>query len=106
MMVIPAENGAAAIRRAVATRPNVILMDLDMPVMGGLEAIERLKKDPRTASIPIAVLSGNAHRDYASVAQAGCSVCLAKPCSPEDLEGVVLSLLEPRGARGATSASR
>ena len=51
--VVEAKDGLEAIRSAVSTRPDLILMDVFMPQFGGLEATKRLKEDPRTRDIPV-----------------------------------------------------
>ena len=51
--VVEASNGLEAIDRALSTRPDLILMDVLMPQLGGLEATKRLKEEPRTRDIPI-----------------------------------------------------
>jgi CheY-like chemotaxis protein len=55
-----AENGEEAIAQARAFRPDLILMDLSLPVMDGWEAMRHLKSTPETAAIPIIVLSAHA----------------------------------------------
>src|ERR1700679_3578070 len=63
--VLQAENGARAIDVAIARKPDVIVMDIEMPVMDGLEATRRLGADPRTHAIPVIVLSANAVVEHA-----------------------------------------
>ena len=55
--VIEAPNGAVALERTEESRPDVIVTDLMMPVMGGAELIARLRADPASAAIPIVVVS-------------------------------------------------
>lgn len=55
--VLTADNGLAAISIARETSPNLILMDINMPGMDGLEACERLKQDPQTEAIPVMFIS-------------------------------------------------
>jgi CheY-like chemotaxis protein len=52
-----AENGEVALRRIGAEAPGVVLLDLKMPVLDGWGVVERMRKDPRTAHIPILILS-------------------------------------------------
>lgn len=87
--VLEAKNGAIALDMASVHDPDVIVMDLDMPVMGGVEAIERLKSDDRTLAIPVVVLSGSVATNHFKVERAGCAAYLVKPCDPVDLESVV-----------------
>src|SRR5262245_60113367 len=58
--VVQAGNGIEALERAIDSAPDIILMDLSLPVMDGWEATRRLKADTRTASIPIVALTGHA----------------------------------------------
>lgn len=92
--VLQAENGVEAIETAFRRKPDVVVMDLEMPVMGGLEAIRRLRADARTRAIPIVVLSANGDVDHAMVKRAGCDICLVKPCEPDDLEGVIRAVID------------
>lgn len=57
--VVEAHHGAVALERARESRPDLVVTDLMMPVMGGRELIDRLRSDPETASIPIVILSAN-----------------------------------------------
>jgi CheY-like chemotaxis protein len=101
--VSEAENGRDAIAGALTRKPDLILMDLEMPVMGGLEAIRRLKLDARTRAIPIVVLSANSAGDRAEAQRAGCAATLFKPCDPSSLERTLRELLEERARRSGTS---
>src|SRR5262249_50409370 len=58
--VVEAGNGMEALERAAEAAPDIILMDLSLPVMDGWEATRRLKADKRTASIPVVALTGHA----------------------------------------------
>lgn len=78
--VLVAENGAIALERAAATRPDLILMDLSLPIMDGWEATRRLKSDPRLSSITIVALSARAMRiDEERARESGCDEFLTKP---------------------------
>jgi two-component system cell cycle response regulator DivK len=84
--VVQASNGVEALQRAADTAPDIILMDLSLPVMDGWEATRRLKADPRTAAIPIVALTGHALAGISEGAtEAGCDAFVTKPCLPEDL---------------------
>jgi CheY-like chemotaxis protein len=83
--VIEAPNGAVALERTKASRPDVIVTDLMMPVMGGVDLIERLRADPTTAEISIVVLS-------ASSLATSADIVLGKPFKPEILVEAVGSL--------------
>jgi two-component system cell cycle response regulator DivK len=84
--VIEARNGKEAIEQAFSQRPNVIIMDLSLPVMDGWEATRRLKADGRTKGIPVIALTGHALSGHSKGAlDAGCDAFVAKPCLPDQL---------------------
>ena len=84
--VVEAANGIEALERAADAAPDIILMDLSLPVMDGWEATRRLKADKRTASIPVVALTGHALAGISEGARnAGCDAFVTKPCLPEDL---------------------
>jgi CheY-like chemotaxis protein len=99
--VVEAANGMEALARAVDASPDIILMDLSLPVMDGWEATRRLKADRRTAGIPVVALTGHALAGISDGAkQAGCDAFVTKPCLPEDLVREICRILdrEPGGA--------
>src|SRR5206468_1750595 len=98
--VVEAENGMEALQRAVETSPDIILMDLSLPVMDGWEATHRLKADKRTASIPVVALTGHALAGISEGAKrAGCDAFVTKPCLPEDLVKEIRRILETTAHR-------
>lgn len=81
-----ADNGKDAIETARRVRPDLILMDLSLPVLDGWEATRRLKADKATAAITVIALSAHAMViERQRAAQAGCDGFIAKPCLPEQL---------------------
>jgi two-component system cell cycle response regulator DivK len=81
--MIEAEDGEQALRAAASHRPDIILMDIQLPMLDGYEAARRLKSDPNLNAIPIIVitsyaLSGDEEKAYA----AGCDAYVAKPYDP------------------------
>jgi two-component system cell cycle response regulator DivK len=93
--VVEAENGMEALQRAVDAEPDIILMDLSLPIMDGWEATRRLKADKRTASIPVVALTGHALAGISEGAKkAGCDAFVTKPCLPEDLVKEIRRILE------------
>ena len=93
--VVEARNGLEALQRAVETTPDIILMDLSLPVMDGWEATRRLKADQRTASIPVVALTGHALAGISEGAKlAGCDAFVTKPCLPEDLVKEIRRILD------------
>ena len=92
--VVEAGNGVEALQRAAETEPDIILMDLSLPVMDGWEATRRLKADQRTARIPVVALTGHALVGISDGARrAGCDAFVSKPCLPEDLVKEVRKVL-------------
>lgn len=93
---LEAGDGRAAIELARAERPDLIVMDLGIPHVDGLEASRQLKADPRSADIPIIALTALAMRgDEERARKAGCDEYLAKPCRPETIRQTVRRFLEP-----------
>ena len=85
-LVDEAQNGAEAIDRARAHRPDMVLMDLSMPVMDGIEAIKRLRADDSTTDVPIIALTALDSEEFVRRAQeAGADAYVRKPVSPEEL---------------------
>jgi two-component system, cell cycle response regulator DivK len=94
--VVLAVNGLEAIERTSAERPELILMDLSMPVLDGYEATRRLKEDGETASIPIIGLSAHAMvGDREKALAAGCDDYDTKPVELPRLLGKVEAFLSP-----------
>ena len=93
--VIQAVNGMEALQRAIDATPDIILMDLSLPVMDGWEATRRLKEDARTNSIPVVALTGHALAGISEGAiKAGCDAFVTKPCLPEDLVKEIRRVLD------------
>ncbi len=75
-----AVNGLEGIETAIKYRPQLILMDIQMPVMNGLEATRKLKELPETRSIPVVALTSWAMKgDEKIILEAGCDDYMAKP---------------------------
>jgi CheY-like chemotaxis protein len=89
-----AENGEAAIRIWEESRPRLILMDVHMPVMNGIEATRRIKADPRGQETIIVALTASAmDDDRRAVAKCGADDFISKPCSEDELLEKVRGLL-------------
>ena len=81
-----AYNGAEGIEAARRIRPDLILMDLRMPVMDGLDAIAHLKSDPETAAIPIVAVTAQAMvEDTERALAAGADGVVTKPVDVDQL---------------------
>jgi CheY-like chemotaxis protein len=102
--VIEAEDGEVGIRRVREERPDVVLMDISIPLIDGLEATRILKANPATAAIPIIALTAHAMvEDRARAAEAGCDAYIAKPAEPKHVAAVVGRLLDEHGRAGAAA---
>ena len=99
--VATARDGREAIDKALELDPDLILMDLSLPVMDGWEATRRLKADPRTAHLVIVALSAHALAAEGDRArEAGCDGFIAKPCLPSDLVVQMTAFLKLQSDRG------
>jgi CheY-like chemotaxis protein len=95
--VLAAEDGEKGCEMAAAERPDIILMDLEMPVVDGWEATRRLKSNPQTRDIPVIALSahalaGGGQRGVA----AGCNKFDSKPIEFDRLVATVRRILAER----------
>jgi two-component system, cell cycle response regulator DivK len=104
--VAEARNGEEALEKAFTLGPDVILMDLALPLMDGWEATRRLKSDPRTAQILVVALTGHALAGHQEGARrAGCDSFVTKPCLPDELVDEIRRLLAIRDAGASNGAS-
>jgi two-component system, cell cycle response regulator DivK len=84
--LIEAETGEEALTAVEAQRPDLILMDIQLPVMDGYEATRRIRSNPELKSIPIiAVTSYALAGDEAKALAVGCNAYVTKPFSPRAL---------------------
>jgi CheY-like chemotaxis protein len=84
--VLAAETADVALHLARTARPDLILMDVQLPGMTGYEATRHLKTDPTTAAIPVVALTAQAMRgDEDRAAEAGCAAYLTKPLDAQIL---------------------
>lgn len=84
--MVEAGDGAAGVAMAAAEKPDLILMDIQLPVMDGYEATRRIKADPALKSIPVIVVTSYAlSGDEDKARAAGCDGYVTKPYSPRQL---------------------
>jgi|SRR5262249_26023929 len=84
--LIEAESGEEAVMAVEAQRPDLILMDIQLPIMDGYEAARRIKSNPEMKAVPIiAVTSYALAGDEAKALAAGCTAYITKPYSPRAL---------------------
>jgi two-component system, cell cycle response regulator DivK len=95
--VLTAADGAEGIRLAEQERPDLILMDLSLPVIDGWEATRRIKADEALKGIPIIALSAHAMRgDEERARQSGCDDYLSKPLDEDLLFAKLAKFLSQR----------
>jgi two-component system cell cycle response regulator DivK len=92
--LIEAIDGEAGVANAVEIRPDLILMDIQLPKISGLEAMRRIRAAAATANTPIiAITSFALSGDDQKAKEAGATAYLAKPYSPRDLLALIRKLL-------------
>jgi len=92
--VTVATNGQEAVEKALEVRPNLILMDLSLPILGGLEATRRIKGDVKTQHIPVILVTAQVRKGPSAVIEGGCDGFLVKPCSPTALRSEIDRVLK------------
>jgi CheY-like chemotaxis protein len=98
--VAQAHNGLQALDKARELQPDVIVTDLAIPGIDGLELCRRLRRDERTKNIPIIGVTGYTRfvEDPDRATRAGCDRMLIKPCPPDDLQAEITRLLAAKSA--------
>ncbi|MBG0859843.1 MAG: helix-turn-helix domain-containing protein, partial [Bacteroidales bacterium] len=92
-----AENGQAGIRKAIELIPDIILSDVMMPLMDGIELLERVKSDFRTSHIPVVMLTAKADIDSRLAGlERGADAYIAKPFDERELHIQLKNLVEQR----------
>jgi len=92
--LIEAYDGEAGVAKALAERPDLILMDIQLPKISGMEATRQLRAEAATAKTPIiAITSFAMSGDDQKAKEAGATAYLAKPYSPRDLIALIRKLL-------------
>jgi len=91
--VVQAADGRQAVVVAQELLPDLVVMDLSLPVLDGCAAIRQLRADDQTASIPVIALTGHAAvGDVQRARAAGCDAFLVKPCLPSALLALIREL--------------
>lgn len=92
--VLLAENGKRGCDLAKEHQPDLVLMDVEMPLMDGIEATGRLKADPATNRIPVLIFTSlGSEEDINRAREAGCSGFMNKPICKDELETTIRAIL-------------
>lgn len=94
---IAAENGGAALTLVRQYSPDLILLDMMLPVISGLEVLQRLKQDSQTEKIPVIAVTAIAGAEHQKqFLSEGCIACVTKPYDIDELEAVICKHLSVR----------
>lgn len=92
--VLASPNGEDALKKAIAHHPDLVLLDMHMPKMDGLEVCHALKANPDLQHIPVIFFTGDSGTpEYDAIYEAGASGLIEKPFAPDDLISKVASYL-------------
>ena len=92
--IVEASDGASAVEAAERERPEIILMDLHLPVMDGIAATRRIRSNPELKDTVVVALTAHSDQDYRSRAlSAGCNAFVTKPIDFEFLNDLLTNLL-------------
>jgi signal transduction histidine kinase/CheY-like chemotaxis protein/HAMP domain-containing protein len=98
---ITAQNGKEAVNKAKESLPGLILMDIQLPILSGLDAVGQIKADPRLTQIPIIALTARAMKgDKEEILSAGCSDYISKPIDAETILKKVKEWMNKRSHGG------
>ena len=93
-IVVEAENGAVALEVAERERPDIILMDLSLPIMDGLAATEKIRSNQKLREIPIVAVTAHQETDFRAGAKAaGFDAYVTKPIDIDFLSDLIKGLL-------------
>lgn len=95
--VLTSSDGASALAEATRRRPDLIVMDLEMPVLSGYEVATRLRQQEETRDIPLIAATGYSNpQQIEDAVRAGFDAVIVKPCDPDELVAEIRRLLELR----------
>jgi DNA-binding response OmpR family regulator len=93
--VVEAGDGLQALTQLAGEKPDVMLLDLGLPKLNGVQVLRIIRQQPRLADLPVVVVSGQLDLLNAAADIAADVVC-PKPCQPEDLMRAVRAVLDRR----------
>ncbi len=94
--VTSATNGIEAVEKAIEEKPHLILMDIMLPGIGGLEATRRIRSNPEAKEIPILAATAITNKSQLRACiEAGCNDVIVKPFTAEDLQEKIQAVLDP-----------
>jgi CheY-like chemotaxis protein len=92
--VIAVGDGAAAVAEARRKKPDIVVMDMAMPTLSGMDATRELKADAALAAVPVIALTAYPYASHRAIAtDVGADAFVQKPCSPDDLLTLILRML-------------
>ncbi|WP_037846569.1 response regulator [Streptomyces sp. NRRL S-474] len=97
--VVTAADGAECLDVIHQVRPDVVTLDVVMPRLDGLRTAARLRDDPRTRDVPLAIVSACSRHEVEAGLEVGVDAFLAKPFDPAELVGMVRQLIERERGR-------
>lgn len=102
--VLTAVDARSGLEKARVAHPDIVLMDVQLPEMDGLEATRALHADPATARIPVIAVTAHVKKDDEErCLEAGCVRHVAKPVDTRTLPWIVAKVIEESAAEGADS---
>ena len=105
--ILKAADGEEALEVTIREKPALILLDMRLPKLSGLEVTRRLKQMPGLANIPIVAVTAYAMKgDKEKFIEAGCDTYLAKPINTRELPGVVAEMLARQKHSSASGQRR
>lgn len=99
--VVTASDGAECLEVVHQVRPDLVTLDVVMPRLDGLRTAARLRADPRTRGLPLAIISACTQYEVESGLEAGVDAFLSKPFDPADLVSLVRRLIEGKRGEGS-----
>lgn len=95
--LVPAATGEEALEKAEKEKPDLIIMDMQLPTISGIEVTQRLRQVPELSRVPIVAVTAYAMKgDREKFIAAGCDAYLSKPINTRELPGFVEKMLKQR----------